>query len=132
MSKPDYVLTTDAEELERLGFQHRLWSDTAYALWRRGGIRRGSRVLDLGCGPGFASLDLAELVGPDGEVFAVDGAERFLHHLEAQCNARADAGQALPQLRSAHREIGLAPRPGRPEPPGAAADHRFDGALPNR
>jgi ubiquinone/menaquinone biosynthesis C-methylase UbiE len=36
------------------------------------GIRPGFRVLDFGCGPGSYILYLAELVGPSGEVYALD------------------------------------------------------------
>jgi SAM-dependent methyltransferase len=39
-------------------------------------------VLDLGCGPGYASLDLAAEVGPAGHVIAVDRSRRFLDYLE--------------------------------------------------
>lgn len=101
----EYTLTTDAEELERLGFQHRLWSPETQALWRRAGIRRGQRVLDLGSGPGYASLELAEIVGPAGRVLAVDAAERFLAFLEAQRAARERAGQTLAQLEIARADI---------------------------
>jgi len=74
----EYVLGTDALELERLGVQHRLWVDTANVLWREAGIGPGSRVLDVGCGPGYASLDLAQLVGHTGRVFGVDLSARFI------------------------------------------------------
>jgi len=32
----------------------------------------GMRALDIGCGPGFFTLDMARLVGPSGHVIAVD------------------------------------------------------------
>jgi ubiquinone/menaquinone biosynthesis C-methylase UbiE len=35
-------------------------------------IHEGMTVLDLGCGPGFFSLDMARLVGRSGRVIAVD------------------------------------------------------------
>lgn len=35
-------------------------------------IRPGDTVLDLGCGPGYFSIDMAEMVGESGRVFAVD------------------------------------------------------------
>ncbi|MBD3235543.1 MAG: methyltransferase domain-containing protein [Candidatus Eisenbacteria bacterium] len=35
-------------------------------------VREGMRVADIGCGPGFLTLDLAELVGAEGCVFAAD------------------------------------------------------------
>ena len=36
------------------------------------GLRPGERVLDLGCGPGFLAAEMAEQVGRDGRVDAVD------------------------------------------------------------
>lgn len=35
-------------------------------------IRPGMRCLDYGCGPGFFTLPMARLTGPDGEVTAAD------------------------------------------------------------
>lgn len=35
-------------------------------------IRAGDTVVDMGCGPGFFSIDIAKLVGPAGQVIAVD------------------------------------------------------------
>jgi ubiquinone/menaquinone biosynthesis C-methylase UbiE len=39
-------------------------------------------VLDVGCGPGYVSLVLAEQVGPGGLVYAVDRSREALAHLE--------------------------------------------------
>ncbi len=39
---------------------------------REAGIRNGMSVLDFGCGPGGFSLAAAELVGPEGHIYAVD------------------------------------------------------------
>ena len=85
----DYLLGTRDEELERLGFQHRVWAEEAFASWRRAGFGYGSTVVDVGCGPGFASIDLAHLVGPQGHVIAVDSSEKFLAHLDATAGAQA-------------------------------------------
>ena len=90
----EYVLGTNQAELERLGLQHRLWSDAAHALWRKAGIQPGSRVLDIGCGPGFATFDLAQIVGAaspnvsPGGVLAVDESQPYLDHLLAQSRSR--------------------------------------------
>jgi len=35
-------------------------------------IQPGDTVIDLGCGPGFLTMDMARLVGPEGRVIAVD------------------------------------------------------------
>jgi SAM-dependent methyltransferase len=74
----DYVLGTHDEELERLGLQHRLWAAQAHAAWERARLRPGQRVLDVGCGPGYASADLGVLVGPAGAVLGIDESERFV------------------------------------------------------
>jgi ubiquinone/menaquinone biosynthesis C-methylase UbiE len=79
----EYLLGTDDEELRRLGFQHQLWTGEAAAAWARGGFGPGSHVLDVGCGPGYAAVDLARLVGPGGRVTGVDVSPRFVGHLQA-------------------------------------------------
>src|SRR5438876_9980087 len=84
----DYVLGTDRAELERLGLQHQLWLAQAAGAWERAGFRRGMKLLDVGCGPGFATFDLAQRVGPRGKIVAVDISKRFLAHLESQTAAR--------------------------------------------
>jgi len=51
------------------------FSDEAYRLCRPA---PGERVLDVGCGLGETTLQLAELVGPDGEAVGMDSGERFI------------------------------------------------------
>lgn len=84
----DYVLGTGDDELVRLGFQHRLWSSSAAAIWERAGFCPGDAVLDLGCGPGYTTFDLAELVGGTGSVLGVELSRRFVEHCNAQAVAR--------------------------------------------
>ena len=62
----DYVLGTHDEEIARLGLQHRVWRPRVLDAWRRAGFTLGQTILDVGCGPGHATLDLAEIVGPRG------------------------------------------------------------------
>ncbi len=81
----DYVLGTHDEELNRLGLQHSVWRPTALACWQRAGITRGSQILDIGCGPGFATIDLAEIVGDKGRVTAVERSARFVEATERAC-----------------------------------------------
>lgn len=78
----DYVLGTHDEEIARLGLQHRVWRPRALDAWRRAGFTVGQTLLDVGCGPGYATLDLAEIVGPSGRVVAIDRSRRFLDTLE--------------------------------------------------
>ena len=84
MADNDYLMDRFSGEIERLGFQYRLWSPAAYALWQRSGLGEGARVLDAGCGPGFGTLDLAARVGEKGHVTAFDRTEKYLQHLKQQ------------------------------------------------
>lgn len=94
MSQRPYVLGTGDDELVRLGLQHRLWSDAAHAAWRAAQVAPGQRVLDVGCGPGFAAFDLAQWVTASGAVVAVDESANFVAFVSAQAQARG-----LPHLR---------------------------------
>lgn len=88
MSSKPYVLGTGLDELARLAMQAQLWSDAAHAAWLRAGIQLGRRVLDVGCGPGYASGDLAHLVTSSGEVVGVDESQPFIDHLNTQSKLR--------------------------------------------
>lgn len=94
----DYVLGTHDQELARLGLQHRVWRPAVLDCWRRAGLGAGSRVLDVGAGPGYATLDLAEVVGPTGAVVAVERSARFLAALRAACAARGLSQVAVHEL----------------------------------
>lgn len=78
----DYVLGTHDDEVARLGLQHRVWRPRALDAWRRAGFTVGQTLIDLGCGPGYASADMAEIVGPAGKVLAIDRSRRFLDLVE--------------------------------------------------
>jgi SAM-dependent methyltransferase len=87
-SEKSYVLGTSDEELVRLGVQHRAWRERALGAWRQGQISLGDTVMDVGCGPGYASVDIAELVGPSGRVVAIDKSIRFLDALNTMRQSR--------------------------------------------
>ena len=64
--------------------------------------RKGKWVADLGCGSGHYTFALAELVGPEGKVYAVDlgkncirgiqkkSKKRGYHNIEARTSSAAD------------------------------------------
>lgn len=74
----DYVLGTHDQEVARLGIQHAVWRERVRRAWQRAGITTGSRVIDVGAGPGWATADLAEVVGPSGRVLALERSARFV------------------------------------------------------
>lgn len=87
MKDDDYVLGTQEAEIARLGLQHRLWRPRMLDGWRRAAIGPRQTVLDIGAGPGFATLDLADAVGPQGRVVAFERSSSFLAHLAARAEA---------------------------------------------
>jgi ubiquinone/menaquinone biosynthesis C-methylase UbiE len=96
----DYVLGTDDEELKRLGVQHLIWRPRVMDAWRRAGFNAGQHILDVGCGPGYATLDLASIVERAGRVTAVDRSPRFLTHA-----TRAAQAAGLDNVDFAERDL---------------------------
>ena len=83
----DYILGTHDEELDRLGLQHQVWHPETTRLWAQAGFGPGQTILDAGCGPGFATVDLAGLVGAAGRVTGVDQDEGFVATTRARVAA---------------------------------------------
>ncbi|MFX0202622.1 MAG: class I SAM-dependent methyltransferase [Candidatus Hodarchaeota archaeon] len=51
-------------------------------------VAKGQMVADLGCGKGYYTLALAECVGPEGKVYAVDFDEKCSRALEKEVDRR--------------------------------------------
>jgi SAM-dependent methyltransferase len=83
----DYVLGTHDEEIARLGLQNGIWREHLLRGLDRAGIGPGCRVLEVGPGPGFVTLDLARRVGAGGRVLAIDRSARFLAYARQACAA---------------------------------------------
>lgn len=79
-----YVLGTDQIELDRLKLQHDLWKDHLIRLWKKSNFRPGQKILELGCGPGFTTEDLAIYTNHESEITAVDISEVFLKYLDSK------------------------------------------------
>jgi ubiquinone/menaquinone biosynthesis C-methylase UbiE len=88
-----YVLRRrDAEEIARLGLQHQVWQEPTRRALDDAGFAPGDAVADLGCGPGYLTLELAERVGPSGRVLGIDSSPRFIRTLQARAT-QAGAAQ---------------------------------------
>lgn len=98
---PPYVLSDqDEREIARLAKQHEVWRRETTRMLDAAHIGPGQRVLELGCGPGYLASDLAERVGPDGEVLGVDASEAMIAALRRRA---AEKGQT--QLRGEVADI---------------------------
>ncbi|MCZ6887783.1 MAG: methyltransferase domain-containing protein [Gammaproteobacteria bacterium] len=66
------------------------WRDTHAALLAPADILPGHTVLDFGCGPGFMSLALADMVGESGHVHGADINARFVADSTKRAAGRAN------------------------------------------
>jgi SAM-dependent methyltransferase len=85
----DYVLGTHDQELQRLGVQHRAWRPVVLKCWKDAGIQREHRVLDVGAGPGYATVDLAKIVGLGGRIVAVERSANFINAIKRLVSAES-------------------------------------------
>ena len=69
-------------------------------------ISRGMTVLDVGCGVGFASLGIAELVGEEGLVIAADVQSKMLSFVEERV-MRAGLSNRIRIHLCSHHHIGV-------------------------
>ncbi len=69
-------------------------------------VKQGDIVLDVGCGMGFLTLGLAELVGQDGRVIAADLQEQMLVGLQKRAE-KAGLRERIQLCRSTPYDIGV-------------------------
>ena len=72
MDEHHYLIRGGIEGRERLRVLARVMRPTTLALLERAGVSAGMRCLDVGCGGGDVSFDLASVVGITGSVVGVD------------------------------------------------------------
>ncbi|MEE1784065.1 methyltransferase domain-containing protein [Streptomyces sp. SP17BM10] len=86
MSGPSTVYTHGHQEAVLRSHRSRGAADSAAYLLPE--LRPGQALLDVGCGPGTITADLAELVGPSGRVVAVDTSAEVLEQAAAYVAGR--------------------------------------------
>lgn len=70
-----------ADKAQNLDNKLRKWLQNPHKLLSNY-IKKGMHVIDLGCGPGYFTLPLSELVGQSGSVLAIDVQEKMLDKLK--------------------------------------------------
>lgn len=81
------MLKFDSETLDVLNVSYRGADITRRRIENMAALapRPGERILDLGCGQGLMTEELARAVGPEGEVFGVDPSQDMRAEAEALC-----------------------------------------------
>ena len=93
-------------------------------------LRPGLRVVEIGCGPGAAAREVAERVGPQGHVLAVDRSAKAIAQLSRSA-AELIAGKRLTARQVAAEELALEPGEERYDIAFAVRVGAFDGRDPH-
>ena len=109
MTMPSYIIRGGQAGRERLRLLARVMRPTTEALFERAGLREGMRCLDVGCGGGDVSFDLARLVGARGRVVGIDLDAVKVATARAEATA---AGLANVEFRAVDIVGGDLPQPG--------------------
>lgn len=72
MKRDHYVIRGGVEGRERLRVLSRVMQPTTLSLFNRVNVKRGMVCLDVGCGGGDVTFDLAQMVGSEGRVVGTD------------------------------------------------------------
>ncbi len=82
-----YIIRGGDAGAERLRVLSRAMRPGTLALLARAGLGPGLEVLDLGCGSGEATIDIAQLVGSTGRVVGIDMDDCELAHARSTADA---------------------------------------------
>jgi precorrin-6B methylase 2 len=81
------IVSISQVAVSQIGNTHRdEWQNVA-GIFAAMGVHRGDHVADVGCGGGFLTIRLSEMVGPEGIVYAEDIRQSLLDELERQLRA---------------------------------------------
>lgn len=83
----DYFIGVHQQEIERLDRQHLAWQPETQALIQSAKLADCKNILDLGCGPGFTTFELANSC-PKAHITALDKASLYQDYLRFQIQKR--------------------------------------------
>jgi ubiquinone/menaquinone biosynthesis C-methylase UbiE len=101
----DHWITIDDERLDR--YQRMFeWNPDSAVLYEAAGIRAGQIIAEFGCGPGHTAVEIANWVGSEGHVHALDINTAFIA-LTRQNAEKAGVGDRITAHRSDGSELPL-------------------------
>ncbi|OGT38238.1 MAG: hypothetical protein A3F11_04315 [Gammaproteobacteria bacterium RIFCSPHIGHO2_12_FULL_37_14] len=77
-NKENYSLPVGESDLERMTMLGSIYDPFCYDFLFENGLKSGLKIADVGCGPGNATLWLAEQVGVTGKVIGIDRSDEQL------------------------------------------------------
>jgi len=86
----DYFLGVHQKELIRLDSQNTAWQPETQALIKTANLANCQTILDLGCGPGFTTFELATNC-PNAHITALDKASLYQDYLKHQIQQKGVA-----------------------------------------
>ncbi len=99
MERKHYIIRGGVEGRERLRILARVMLPTTLSLFDRVGITPGVVSLDVGCGGGDVTFELAQLVGPEGRAVGSDIDETKLELARREAEDRHLGCFSMPALR---------------------------------
>lgn len=99
------MLATGQAAVDRLLLLNEIFGPATQELLRTAGLSPGMRVAELGCGNGLTTLWMADIVGPDGSVTALDQSSKQLK--VAEQNAAAARLRNISFLEAGAYDTGL-------------------------
>jgi ubiquinone/menaquinone biosynthesis C-methylase UbiE len=71
------------------------------------GISKGMKIADLGCGPGFFTLEMAKLTGDKGIVYAVDVENKAIEYLRSRIKGDIHLEKVIKTINSEVSSTGI-------------------------
>jgi ubiquinone/menaquinone biosynthesis C-methylase UbiE len=105
MTREESTRVCPASRAGALDFWLRRWLQNPHRILRPY-VREGMTVLDFGCGPGFFTIALAEMVGASGRVIAADLQDEMLRRLGAKLE-RLGLSKRVSPHKCASQSLGL-------------------------
>jgi len=76
-----YILNAQEVGRQRLAIQHKLYVESSLNLLSQAGVKSGMKGLEIGCGSGAMTQELANLVDVSGSLLAIDVSKEQVDHV---------------------------------------------------